>query len=177
MNRKGFTLPELAITVLIIGILGMVAYSSYRTSVWKARTAKLMPLGKALTEHAQIFYLANGRYPISSELDEIIPKVFQFDEFANTWVAKHTTVYCAMGSQVADEPATCAAINLSVTDDSWLAPVTLSFLTQENNFYEHPILCVTPPNSTPKTAPLQHQICRSLGGALWEGSTFVYYLD
>jgi hypothetical protein len=121
--------------------------------------------------------LANGRYPTSSELDEIIPKVFQFDEFANTWVAKHTTVYCAMGSGLPDEPATCAAINLSVTDDSWLAPVTLSFFIGKNDSGGPHILCVTPPNSTPKTAPLQHQICRSLGGTSWEGSSFIYSLD
>ena len=127
MKRKGFTLLELLVVVLIIGILATVAYSYYRTALWKARTAKLLPLGKTLTEHAHLFYLANGRYPTSYELDEIIPTVFQFDEFADTWVARHTSVHCAMGSGVPDEPASCEAINLSVTNDDWIAPLTLSF--------------------------------------------------
>lgn len=177
MKRKGFTLLELLVAVLIIGILGTAAYSSCRTVLWKARTAKLMPLGKTLIEHAQLFYLANGHYPTSSELEGIIPTVFQFDEFRDSWVTRHTVVHCAMGSGLPDEPASCQAINLSVSDESWLAPVTLSFFIGKNDSGGPHILCVTPPHSTSKTAPLQHRICRSLGGTSWEGSSFIYSLD
>lgn len=63
----GFTLIELLVVVLIIGILASVALPQYQKTVLKARYTQAQVLGRALQESVDMYYLANGTYPVSLE--------------------------------------------------------------------------------------------------------------
>lgn len=76
--KNGFTLIEVLVVVLIIGILSAVAVPQYQAAVNKVRFAAVMPLVKALKEAEEVHYLANGSYTADfSALDIALPPDFQ----------------------------------------------------------------------------------------------------
>lgn len=69
-NKKGFTLLELLVVVLIIGILAAIVLPQYQMVVGKARFSELKINTKAVQESAQRYYLINSTYVgVSSALD------------------------------------------------------------------------------------------------------------
>ena len=62
MNKTGFTLMEMLVVVLIMGILAAIAIPQYQQVVYKARFVKLMPIVKALKNAEEEYWLANRRY-------------------------------------------------------------------------------------------------------------------
>ena len=73
-NTKAFTLIELLIVVLIIGILAAVALPQYQKAVEKSKAMQGLTLIKSVREAQVAYHLANGSYALSfDELSTDIP--------------------------------------------------------------------------------------------------------
>lgn len=62
INKKGFTLIEILVAVLIIGVLVMIVVPIYQTAVDKSKYSAMMQAGKGIATAQESFYLTNGNY-------------------------------------------------------------------------------------------------------------------
>ena len=73
-NKKGFTLLELLVVVVIIGILAAVALPQYRKAVGKAELVQVIAATKAIQNAQERFYLVTNEYATSfDKLDIDLP--------------------------------------------------------------------------------------------------------
>ncbi len=69
MNKKAFTLIEILVVVLIIGILAAIAVPQYQKAVAKAELRQIVSLTRSVKEAEELYYLANGKYAPIEDLD------------------------------------------------------------------------------------------------------------
>ncbi len=68
--KNGFTLIELVVVILIIGILTAVALPQYEKAVWKSRAVQLQTAVKSISSAQEVYFLANGTYAVEyAQLD------------------------------------------------------------------------------------------------------------
>ncbi len=71
MNKKAFTLLELLVVVLIIGILAAIALPQYKLIVERSRMAEAVTILKAIASAQDRFYMINNRYANAWEMDKL----------------------------------------------------------------------------------------------------------
>ena len=167
MNKEGFTLLELLVVVLIIGILAAVALPQYRVAVLKARTAKMWPIIEAIDKAEQAYYLSTGEWAV----DDI--SVLDIDMPAGGTLSGSNLEY-PDGSYCAIPHGTTFSIRCYPTDNNGLSierffrPLTGTENTRN--------LCWAK-----KTKPIYNQVCKSLGAKLFETQThaqnYLYVFD
>ena len=98
MNKRGFTLLELLVVVLIIGILAGIALPQYKVAVTKSKYATLKNLTKSFYEAEQRYYLANGVYANSfDKLDISVgsgTNPIVINSFTQCSVSKYDYLFC-----------------------------------------------------------------------------------
>lgn len=73
-NQQGFTLLELLVVVLIVGILAAIALPQYQMAVGKTKFSTLKTITRDVQASAQRYYLIQGTYEgVNSNLDITIP--------------------------------------------------------------------------------------------------------
>ena len=72
-TRRGFTLIELVIAVLIIGILAAVAVPMYKHAMIKSRFSTVMPVAKTIADAQESYYLRNGQYASEQAALDVTP--------------------------------------------------------------------------------------------------------
>ena len=102
----GFTLSELLVVILIIGVLTAVALPKYQLAVKRARFATMRPIARALADAQEVYYLENGKYATDFADLAVAPpaggevksgSLVQYPHFYCTlWGQK--SVYCSGGS-------------------------------------------------------------------------------
>lgn len=67
ITNSGFTLVELMVSVLIVGLLSNIAYPSYKTYVVKSKMSEVfLTVGRDKTVVSE-FFLTNGRIPVDAD--------------------------------------------------------------------------------------------------------------
>lgn len=69
MHKKahGFTIVELLIVIVVIGILAIISLVIYRGIVNRANNAAVMSDLAQFAKQVEIYYLRNGKYPVGVE--------------------------------------------------------------------------------------------------------------
>ena len=62
-NQSGFTLVELLVVVIILGVLSALAYPAYSAVVRRARYAEARQQMSSMAREVQIYHIENGSYP------------------------------------------------------------------------------------------------------------------
>jgi prepilin-type N-terminal cleavage/methylation domain-containing protein len=62
INKKAFTLIELSVVVLILGILAAIALPQYQKAIKKTRAVEILSVLRTIAQAEEIYYLTNGRY-------------------------------------------------------------------------------------------------------------------
>lgn len=74
-NDSGFTLLEILVVVLIIGVLAAIAVPQYQKVVKKIKYERILPLMNSIITAQRAYYLSNGSYATSFDvLDMAIPR-------------------------------------------------------------------------------------------------------
>ena len=123
MNKKAFTLLELLVVVLIIGILAAIALPQYQMAVGKAQFAELKTITKSVQDAAQRHYMIYGTYVGLNKKDldiQISQSCSIYDEKAEPYVYCSKTIF---GKEVryyvnreSGHPKLCFVVSSDIAD-------------------------------------------------------------
>lgn len=83
MNLRGYTLTEIIVTIIILGVIASLGIPRLNFAIEKTRSAEGLEILQTIREAQQVYLLENGSYAtLLTELDVSIPEdtIKYFDE-------------------------------------------------------------------------------------------------
>ena len=159
-NKKGFTLLELIVVVLIIGILAGIALPQYRNAVRKARLAEAQITLRTIVDATDRYFLSNESF--SGDLNDLDIEV---QSETGNW--EFYVDECSVGS---NGIIGCLVIaNPKRETDYWIEYYSTNYWGGEEIGLCGNFVCTASNDNGPK-------ICKALGGELLENYDNSYKL-
>ncbi len=137
-SSKGFTLLELLVVVLIIGILAGIALPQYQMAVGKAKFSELKNITKSIAGAMQRYYLTNDKYPQAAKDLDVNFNITSGNE--SKWFYINNEISCGFWSGENETPyVTCGKeifktkINLYINRDTARPEICLANSLDKND--------------------------------------------
>ena len=109
--NKGFTLIEMLVVMLIIGILAAIALPQYQRVIDKTRFTTMMNIAKALALSNERYYMIHNEYytnirnlDITLEANSIsVSGSFAYYDWGNCWVYYKRGVFCTNNTNLQNQ--------------------------------------------------------------------------
>ncbi|WP_424245061.1 prepilin-type N-terminal cleavage/methylation domain-containing protein [Elusimicrobium posterum] len=75
LNKKGFSLVELMVVVIIIAVLSVIAVPQYTTAMEKSRTAEAIVNLKAMGDALNRYYAIHDSYPPGANIADMLGRL------------------------------------------------------------------------------------------------------
>jgi len=124
-NQGGFTLIELMITVVVIGILSAIAYPSYQQYLIRSKRAAVQAQMMDMANREQQFFLANKSYASDTTLGGFalpaqISSVYACSAVAGTGTVPSFLITCTpSGTQASDGVLTLNSEGVKTPASKW----------------------------------------------------------
>ena len=173
-TEQGFTLIEMSVVVLIIGILAGIALPQYRVAVMKTKVASMLPLMRAWKDAYAMWKLQHGEYyeggsqedglPTAADLGVNWPSDWECDEMETT--CHNDEWYCETNSGDNGD-VTCSHDALSVHMYQYDEGGSCASYAES---FANKIICMPKNDSS-----LGEKVCKSMG-RLAEGCSSDYII-
>jgi len=120
-KNDGFTLLELVVVIIILGILASIGFIQFMKSIEKARTAEARNILGTIRSAQESYRLEHGSYAAESSFIEVnFPAACTASHFFSysLTAASASAVRCASGGKHPDAPS-AYTITLSYSDGAW----------------------------------------------------------
>ena len=170
-NKLGFTLIEMLVVVLIIGILAGIALPQYQMAVTKAKVASILPLMRRFKDAYTEYKLVNGDYN-ATEIDARWP---------SDWKKSDTEKPCGNYTLCSNNYWRCS-VNFHDTTDKPSGSVRCHHALSDSEFFD--IFMYQPDFSVEKlrnkitceaSRRAGEEYCKKLGGKKMESTCSSYW--